>query len=51
MFRRYFVPGVLVSLVIAGALLWPRNGDAGVATPALTMVYTGDVVGKIEPCG
>ena len=48
---RYFVPGILVSAVLGIALLWPRDGDATLGKPDFTIVYTGDVVGKVEPCG
>jgi len=48
---RYFVPGMLITAVLGTALLWPRDGDAKSGRPDFTIVYTGDVVGKIEPCG
>ncbi len=48
---RYFVPGAALVALVGVAFLWPRNGDAGAEKPRLTLVYSGDVVGKIEPCG
>ncbi|MCU0612510.1 MAG: hypothetical protein MUE60_12065 [Candidatus Eisenbacteria bacterium] len=48
---RYLVPGVLITAVLGTALLWPGDGDAGSRKADFTVVYTGDVVGKIEPCG
>ena len=33
------------------AVCIPNDGDAGQKKPDLTIAYTGDTVGKIEPCG
>lgn len=46
---RYVLPALaLVCLVV---VLWPMAGDAGASKRSLTIVYTGDVVGTVEPCG
>ncbi len=49
--NRYLLPGLLVTVAISAVLLAPKNGDAEPSEPGLTVVYTGDVIGNIEPCG
>ncbi|MBN1424697.1 hypothetical protein JXA88_09075 [Candidatus Fermentibacteria bacterium] len=48
---RCLVSGLLITAIVAAALLVPGDGNAGPGKGALTIVYTGDVVGTIEPCG
>ncbi len=49
---RYLKPVVVLAMMAAAAAIFlPRNGDAGPKAPDLLVVYTGDVIGNIEPCG
>jgi hypothetical protein len=49
--NRFIIPGLLLLCLIVAFLALPKNGDAGQDHQALTVVYTGDVIGKTEPCG
>lgn len=48
---RYLIPGAFVATIAAVAILSPRDGSANSVKGAFTIVYTGDVVGTVEPCG
>jgi len=48
-----YIRGMAILALLAGifAVCIPNNGDAKQGKTNLTIVYTGDTVGKIEPCG
>ena len=48
-----YIRGMAILALLAGvfAVCIPNNGDAGQEKVDFTIVYTGDTVGKIEPCG
>jgi hypothetical protein len=49
--NRLIVSGLLLLVLVVVFLAIPRNGDAGQDGTALTVVFSGDVIGKTEPCG